>query len=376
MRRHSVTPRPDWRQKLEAIGFQFHTLDGAYWNESACYTLSMDEVDALEAVTQELQQLCLKAVDHVIEQNLFERLAIDPKFAPWICTSWKKREPSLYGRFDFSYHGPDNIKLLEYNADTPTALFEASVAQWYWLQDRNPTHDQFNSIHEKLIAHWQGLRAALPAEGRVHFASLHENVEDFVTTEYLRDTAEQAGLLTTALAMHDIGYDDRARCFVDGDSRRIGALFKLYPWEWLVTEEFGQHLIQASWQVFEPPWKMILSNKGILAILWELNPDHPNLLPAHFNSEPLNDRYVRKPLLSREGANITLRDHSTVLESPGEYGHEGYVYQALCPLPEFDGNHTVIGSWVVGAEAAGIGIREDDGPITRNTSRFVPHYIS
>ena len=51
----------------------------------------------------------------------------------------------------YPYDGKAPPRLLEYNADTPTALLEASVAQWFWLQDCFPTADQFNSIHERLI---------------------------------------------------------------------------------------------------------------------------------------------------------------------------------------------------------------------------------
>lgn len=375
MRRLRVAPRPDWRHKLESIGFLFHTLDGVYWNESACYALDAGEVDALEAATNELQRLCLEAVAQVIERNLFERLAIAPRWIPWIRASWERRHPSLYGRFDLSFHGSDSIKLLEYNADTPTALFEASVAQWYWLQDFDHERDQFNSIHEKLVERWRELGTQLPDGEIVQFASLHDNVEDFVTTEYLRDTAGQAGLDTNALDLVDIGRDERQGVFVDAQNRAIGTLFKLYPWEWMLAEEFADYLPDQNWRVLEPPWKMILSNKGILAVLWELYPGHPNLLPAYFEPTPLGTRYARKPLLSREGANITLRDGAVENTSPGDYGAEGFVYQALAPLPVFDGSHAVIGSWVVGDKSAGIGIREDDDAITRNTSRFVPHYF-
>jgi glutathionylspermidine synthase len=376
MRRLPVHPRPDWRRKLESIGFLFHTLDGVYWNEAACYTLTMAEVDTIEDASNALHRLCLAAVDHVIEHNLFARLAIAEHLVPWIRSSWEKQEPSLYGRFDFAYHGPDAIKLLEYNADTPTALFEASVAQWYWLQEHDPARDQFNAIHEQLIARWRELAARLPAAERVHFACLHDHIEDYVTTEYLRDTAAQAGLDTASLDMADLGYHDRRGEFVDMDNRAIRTLFKLYPWEWMVAETFGPKLLRQPWRTLEPPWKMILANKGILAVLWDLYPNHPHLLPAYFDAAPLGNRYARKPLLSREGANITLCDNGRRIESPGKYGHEGFVYQALCPLPVFDGNHAVIGSWIVGNRAAGIGIREDDDPITRNTSRFVPHYIN
>jgi glutathionylspermidine synthase len=281
----------------------------------------------------------------------------------------------VYGRFDLVYDGTQAPKLLEYNADTPTALFEASVAQWYWLQDHDAGKDQFNAIHERLLDRWQEIGARLPRGETVYFACLQDNVEDYVTTEYLRDTAQQTGLLTGAIDIEAIGYESQEGVFVDTGNRAIGTLFKLYPWEWLMHDDFAPHLLAQPWRMLEPPWKMLLSNKGILPILWELFPDHPNLLPAYFEPGPLGTSYVQKPLLSREGANITIRQRDGVLASPGGYGQEGWIYQAHCPLPAYDGNHAVIGSWIIGEASAGIGIREDDGPITRNTSRFVPHYF-
>jgi glutathionylspermidine synthase len=127
--------------------------------------------------------------------------------------------------------------------------------------------------------------------------------------------------------------------------------------------------------VVEPPWKLLLSCKAVLAVLWELFPNHPNLLPAYFDAKPLGDKYVRKPFYSREGANIEIHGPRGVFAQPGTYGAEGYVYQAYSQLPDFDGNYPVLGSWIVADEPAGMGIREDVNPVTRNTSRFVPHYF-
>ena len=120
---------------------------------------------------------------------------------------------------------------------------------------------------------------------------------------------------------------------------------------------------------------MVLSNKGILPILWELFPDHPNLLPAYFEPGRIAGDYVQKPLLSREGANVTIHRQGAVLAAEGEYGAEGFVYQAYAPIPRYGSDYATVGAWIVGDEPAGIGIREDETLITRNTSRFVPHYF-
>ncbi len=206
----------------------------------------------------------------------------------------------------------------------------------------------------------------------VHFSSM-DDLEDGMTTAYLAETAVQAGLRAELLAVSDLGWDPDARELVDVKNQRIDTLFKLYPWEWLIHEPFAQYFPKMKTQFIEPAWKMVLSNKGILAILWDLFPGHPNLLPAYLDEPRGMFEYAKKPLLSREGANVTVHTMKEHLESSGEYGAEGYVFQQLAPIPTFEGKRPIIGSWIIGQEAAGIGIREADSWVTGNTSRFVPH---
>jgi len=370
MERQAISPRLDWHAKVEEIGLTYHTHDdGPYWDESAYYQFSAREVDELEAAGNTLHELCLEAAGAVVENGLWDRLAIPKAAVPVIQASWERDDFSLYGRFDLAYDGAGPPRLLEYNADTPTALLEASVAQWFWLKDSFAAADQFNSIHERLIEAWKAL-----ASGRVHFASVKDHPEDEQTVLYLQDTCHQAGFDTRRLAIEDIGWSKQLGRFTDLEDEKIETAFKLYPWEWMWHEEFGEHLAEEPARFIEPAWKMLLSNKGLLPILWELFPNHPNLLPCFESPEPLGDNYAQKPKLSREGANITLVENGAPVENTdGEYGEEGFVYQALANLPDFGGNHPVMGVWIVNHEAAGLGIREDSRRITGNLSRFVPH---
>jgi glutathionylspermidine synthase len=166
--------------------------------------------------------------------------------------------------------------------------------------------------------------------------------------------------------------------FVGPDDRPLQAVFKLYPWEWMIREEFGRHLGESAGTIWiEPPWKMVLSNKGILPVLWDLYPRHPYLLESRFDGPGLMMSYVRKPLLAREGANIRVQSPEAVIETPGDYGEEGFVYQELARVRDFAGLHAVIGSWTIGHVdgdvAGGMGIRESREAVTTNTSQFVPH---
>lgn len=404
MQRHLRQPRTDWRERVSEVGLTYHSHDeGPYWDESACYELTRAEVEKLEGAANALHRLCLDAAQAVIDNDWWPRLGIPENAVPSILRSWERDDFSVYGRFDIAFALGEEPKLLEYNADTPTALVEASVAQWFWLQDVLPDADQFNSIHERLIEAWRrystivgGTSYASPHSVNevrdandvrnsrssslqpttIHFSSIKEHPEDEQTVLYLRDTCEQAGVTTRHVFVEDIGWDERERCFVDLDLQRIERCFKLYPWEWMWHEEFAPQLALGGTQFLEPTWKMLLSNKGLLPILWELFPGHPNLLPAYDEATPLAGSYVRKPRLSREGNNVTLMERGSVVEeTAGEYGEEGHVFQAVASLPQFDGHRPIFGVWIVDHEAAGLGIREDTRRITGNLSRFVPHFF-
>ena len=162
------------------------------------------------------------------------------------------------------------------------------------------------------------------------------------------------------------------------DDQPLGAVFKLYPWEWMVREEFGKHIGAAGTIWIEPAWKMVLSNKGILPVLWKLFPRHPNLLEASFDGPGLMMSWVRKPLLGREGANITLHQPGKDLETGGRLRRGGVHVPGAGAVEDIRWHVPGdLGSWVIGHEegnaAGGMGVRESDSPITTNTSRFVPH---
>jgi glutathionylspermidine synthase len=373
---HRITldPRPNWQKRVEGHGLHFHTLRGEpYWDETAAYQLSSYEVDSLELATNTLHQMCLDLVQEVIDERMFGLFLIPKNFEERVIRSWEEKEPSIYGRFDLAYDGVGAPKLLEYNADTPTSLLEASVIQWFWLKDIDERGDQFNSIHERLMDAWKALREQ--DDRPIHFAAQEGVIEDYCTVEYLRDTAIQSGFDTDYLDVEQIGWNAPHNQFIDASNLPIHRCFKLYPWEWLVREDFGVHMLQSPTKWVEPPWKMILSCKSILPLLYERYPESPYLLPASF--EPLEGgNHVRKPVHAREGSNITLTIHGKVQQQTlGPYTDCPFIYQQLAPMKAHDGRYPVFGSWVVNGVSCGVGIREDESMITGNTSRFIPHQM-
>jgi glutathionylspermidine synthase len=375
MIRKRITPRPNAAERHEEIGFRYHherSSDGEpYWRESAAYEFTLVEVEAIESATEELHQLCLALVDDVVTSGDYPaEYGLGDAAKSLIERSWRARRTAVYGRFDLLFESPDRIKLYEYNADTPTALLEAAVAQWLWVEEAPvPNHDQFNSIHEKLVERW---RQVLRNPGdMLHLFAMHSSPnEDWGNISYMAEVAMQAGWQVTVDDIENIGYNETG--FVDAAGEPVRYAFKLYPWEWMMDDEFGEYVAASATEWFEPPWKMLLSNKAVLPLLWARETDHPNLLPAFFEE---TNGFIKKPTLSREGANVY---RSGWLMEGSHFASEydtTYVYQEYAPLPDFEGHHPSIGSWVIGNQAAGMGIREDRTLISGNGSHFVPHYF-
>ncbi len=388
MRRIPIAPRADWRQQAEALGFHFHTIDGAtYWDESAYYAFGLRQVeDALEAPSQQIHDMAMALVDEVVgSEALLSRLHVPPMYWDWIAASWRNGDPHLYGRIDLAYDGHGPAKLYELNYDTPTSLYESAYFQWLWLEQQVAAgalpagSDQYNSIQEALCETFATLAMQQRIGARVHFAAVRESEEDQATVLYMRDCAHQAGIDTALVAVEDIGISADG-WFTDAEDTVIQTLFKLYPLEFMMEEAFGPKLVADTMQLLEPPWKAILSNKGVLPLLWERHRGHPNLLEARFDdgdaSLPPPRGFVRKPLFSREGANIeiTTADGARIA-TDGPYGGGPSILQAFHPLPAFDGHYPLVGSWIVADRACGIGMREDATLVTQDTSRFVPHAI-
>ena len=386
MRRVTIKPRRDWQQKAEAYGFRFHTMYGEpYWDESAYYQFSLQEVEqGIEDPTAELHQMCLAMVDKVVKDDeLLRKFQIPQLHWQHIADSWHSKEDSLYSRLDLVYNGKGPAKLLENNADTPTSLYETGFWQWLWLEDMLqsgvvPSHsDQFNSLQEKLINRFVQLKKKY-SNFDLHLSCYKDTIEDRGTIQYLQDCASQAGVKNYFINVDDIGLGENG-AFTDLDDQIIDWLFKLYPWEFMQREEYAEHIQSSKCRMIEPIWKSLLANKAMLPMLWKMFPNHPNLLPAWFESDLHKidvPRFVKKPLFSREGSNIEIIENGKVTDrADGPYGEEGFIYQAYVDMPKYNDSYMLIGSWLVDDQPAGMSIREDQSRITQDLSRFLPHII-
>lgn len=378
MRRASCEPRENFREVLDHEGMLWasEVIDGVdvpYWNDAAYYVFSPAEIARLESATDELWGMCLEAARWMLTTYDDRRLCLPQGSTRRMLASLEAGDLGLHGRFDLCLTDDGTPKMLELNGDTPTMLVESAVSQWSWHEARFPHTDQWNSIHERLVGAWR--RRVAAGQDEIHFAGLLDLVEEASTLAYLADTAAQAGATTSLFHLADLGFDVDARRFVDGHTNPVSACYKLYPWEDMLTEPFAPQIESGGVRWIEPLWRSALSTKALLAALWHLYPDHPYLLPTYLDSPRRMTDYVAKPFFGREGAAIRVHAEGQAWTHPGEQHDEPTCFQQWCPLPYFEGNRPVIGAWVVDGHAAGMGIRESDGPITDGRARFVPHII-
>lgn len=385
MKRLPIQERPNWVEAAEKLGFNFHTMYGEpYWDETSMYRFTLKQVENdIEDPSTELHDMCRQAVNEIVKsEELMTRMGIPSNMMDYVKNSWKSGEKELYGRFDLAYDGKSPAKMLEYNADTPTSLFEAGSFQWTWLEEAiergiiPKESDQFNRIYDAMVERFQQL---FDKGENIHFTSVggRDNVEDFGTVETMAWAAADAGMKTHYVEIEEIGVSTAGQ-FADDKDRVIGSLFKLYPWEDMLRDDYGQYLASSGIRMLEPAWKALVSNKGILPVLWKMFPGHKNLLPSYWATEAHGmSNYVTKPIFSREGASIQIFENGVLTENSikREYDHHTMIAQEYYALPSFDGYKPIIGSWVVGRECVGMGIREDQSRITQDLSRFKPHII-
>lgn len=389
MLQRQITPRGNWEERLCELGFDFYEVSAKhpYWCEDRYFQLTRKQVDHIDRVTEELHSMAMSALQYVFDNDLLERFGLPEKHHELLRRSWENDKSYLYGRFDFAWSGSEP-KMLEYNANTPTSIFELAVAAWDWMRDgvntgRLPANtDQFNLLDEQLIVQFQLLKTLKNPDSLVlHFACDTDSSEDRRTVTYLAACADEAGWESVVMDINDVqlSVDNQ---FADGESKLITNMFSLYPYEFALLDEYADYIEQSGCTFIEPLWKVLLSSKALLPIMWSLYEGHPNLLECYFadetglkEAEKLQNKVI-KPIYSREGANINIvLDGKAVEGTAGNYGAEGHIIQEYAPLAEYEHGRCVVGSWVIGKVASGISFRESNTLITNDVARFIPHVI-
>jgi glutathionylspermidine synthase len=378
---------------LEKIGFVWHTdSDESSYIADTLVNVTEAEAEAYYRAANELYDMFIEAAQYVIDNNLFHEIGIPFNLVDVIKASWEHDVHwHLYGRFDLA-GGIDGkpIKLLEFNADTPTALFETAIIQWAMLaQNGMDEGKQFNALYEALIDNFKRLVTLDESveafdenyEGwKFLFTSVKGNAEEENTVRLLQHIATEAGYQTEFAYIDEIDFSDEEGIFYQGENYELW--FKLIPWEDIALEEselariLTNIIINQKAIIFNPAYTLLFQSKGLLKILWDLYPNHPLLLESDF--EPLKgQKQVCKPIFGREGGSVSIidADGNTIESVQSEYENHKKLYQAYTELPTDSKGQSYQAGVFYAYEACGLGFRKG-GKILDNMSKFVGHIIS
>jgi len=376
---------------LEELGFAWHTdSDNTSYIADELVVVSEAEAENYYEAVNELYDMFVEAGDYVIENNLFHELGIPFNLVDIIKETWENDVHwHLYGRFDLA-GGIDGkpIKLLEFNADTPTALFETAIIQWAMLKQNGlDEQKQFNFIYEALLNNFKRVVTLQESveefdelyEGwKFLFSSIRDNIEEENTVRLLQHIATEAGFDTNFGFIDEVEFDDHGIYF---NNEKYELWFKLIPWEDIAIEESDLAMLLSNIIknqeaiIFNPAYTLMFQNKAILKILWDLYPNHPLLLETSY--EPLSGKkQVEKPIYGREGESIKIIDESgkVIAGGVGNYDNHKMIYQEFIELPKDSrGNYYQAGVFYA-YEACGVGFRRG-GEILNNMSKFVGHIV-
>ncbi|MFA6760400.1 MAG: glutathionylspermidine synthase family protein [Sulfuricurvum sp.] len=385
-----IDPLPT--DKLEEIGFVWHSdSDNTPYISDTLVEITQDEAEAYYEAVNELYDMYAKAAEYVIENDLFFELGIPFNLIDTIKKSWENDVHwHIYGRFDLA-GGIDGkpIKLLEFNADTPTALYETALLQWAMLRHNNLDElKQFNNAYDAIRENFKRLITLYddPQDFDKHydgwkilFSSTHGNDEEESTTRLLQQMATDAGFATQFEYLQDVRFSEDG--IFDANDNEFEYWFKLYPWEDIAINEGELAMTLNSIMqnqkaiILNPAYTLLFQSKGMLKVLCDLFPDSPYLLRSSY--EPLKGvKCVKKPFFGREGSDVQILDENAkVLEArAGEYADQKMIYQEYTDLPRDESGSKYQAGVFFAYEACALGFRKG-GEILDNMSKFVGHII-
>lgn len=380
------------KKYLESLGFFWHTDDdNSNYISNEIVAITEQEALSFENAANELYEMFVHAGQYVIDNNLFHDIGIPFNLVKSIKLSWENEVHwHLYGRFDLA-GGVDGlpIKLLEFNADTPTSLYETAIIQWAILKYNNLQENlQFNGVYEALVDNFKRIvtldsdidRFDHAYEGwKFLFTSIRGNTEEENTVRLLQHIASDAGFKTNFAYIEDVDFSKEEGIFYEDQNYELW--FKLIPWEMIAIEEpdlamlLEQIIENQKAIIFNPPYSLLFQSKGIMKILWDLYPNHPLLLQTSF--EPLKDKKcVKKPIFGREGGNISIIESSgnISISNEGEYENYKMIYQEYTQLQKDNNGNSYQAGLFFAYEACGLGFRKG-GEIIDNYSKFVGHIV-
>lgn len=385
--REPVRTPSSFMARLRELTLDVPNAEGEpWWVTDAAYVIGEAAAEALLDAANGIQKRCYQAVEELVASGDFAYFGIaNPAMRTAITQSWRAKDAPLYGRMDFSF-APDGTPMLtDYEADSPFGLAEASFVQWEWFEawqeaEGRKSDSQENLLYEKLSEHIPKIglpaRFAIACGGETEPNGRPADTTEHFDAQFLAEIAAKSNLAARICSIEQVGWDLDAQRFTDDRDEPLEALIKIYPWDWMEEEPNIEVVPASRTRIYPGAWVRLLADKTMMALLWHMFPNAPNLLPT-FLDRPPQGEWVAKPRRGWDGEHVYLPGQPIGAVPEEEMGP--LLYQAPCPLPVFRAGrrevHCAVSVWMVGGQAAGLSFRESRGPVTGPAARFVPHIL-
>lgn len=374
-------------------GIKYYCWDQTYMVTEP-FELDISLLNEINKATEYCGVIYQKAVKFVLQNDSLLKLLCIPKEAIDFCK--QKYDPqmpvSLLGRFDFGLHNGKELKILEFNSDTPTGVVETNELNNIFSILQGGTNPNIDFSHKVKRAF--DLFLHKKRYNNIVFTSLDWFAEDKGTVLAEMD---YSGLKARYVPLEKLIIEKDG--LYDDLGQKIDLLYRLYPIEWFLQEEDGKKLIDLvvrnKVDILNPPTAYIAQSKIMQAVIWELANTDNNFfseeekevakkyfLPTFLEDYPFKGQeYLSKPAYSREGGGICLFNKYGKKEKEVKNRETAYryIYQKKINLPEltvktwmgdFNGKIT-IGSFIAGGKASGLYLRVG-GEIADDNSYYLP----
>ena len=393
MKRLKIAPRQNWQSIVEAQGLPYHSAGGVYWQDDVYYSMTQQQADYIDDVTTSaysmIHRLVRKMMSNSLERVVIRKRMVDSGILPdaveAVFENWDEigqyKTRTSYGRFDLAFDKNMRLRMFEYNADTPVVLIETGYCQWEWLVDQfgDKVGDSVGQINElypelkEMFYSWksQGIHDMVFTCDKGQIGEVYEYEASCL---YLMEIAAEAGISGTFKFTEQLEVGN-VKPIITVDGKLPGAVFKLYPTEWLVDD-----LHHNGWKnaadvlrvnnLIEEPFKLLMGGKWLLPELWKEYGSDVFIPAWHNRNDCLNKKVVAKSYYGRIGMEVEVLQpgEQTTLQCP-------VIYQEFTESFEVDGWKPVLCSWVINGRSAGVGIREQQTEVTTDSCRFAPHVV-
>jgi Glutathionylspermidine synthase len=400
-----VEMREDLYRPLRDV-FNWDWMEGAEYGLADIHLINSQFRNELAYATAELAKIYAKMTELIQKgsEELLLELGIPEQAIPAMRVVIMPRIATLVGRFDFA-HTPEGLKMLEFNADTPTSIVEAffvnqKACEFFHVQ--NPNAYMEKDIKQAFTAMVNEYKRRGYKTDRIVFSSLGWHDEDKGTTIFLMN---HSGLQASYIPLEDLRvYEDRLCALAGGNLEPIDVLYRLHAIEKLAIENdedgypTGPHVLdliaREKLAIINPPSAFIAQTKALQVLIWNLHQEglffnefehtiiDKYMLPTYMENNFLGAPYVTKPIFGREGGAVTLYDNAGEIidkDKDIDYWDQPMIYQRYADLEKITVNtidglyrgHILWGSFLIGGKPSAICARIG-GKITDNLSCFLP----